>query len=63
MPKQQPNGTPSKKPAVPSVKRWPVKSLPTMVEILKSRKPEQANEVSWIEDGTARMKLGKRPRR
>jgi len=62
MPKQ-PNGTPGKKPPVPSITRRPILSFSTMVEILKNRKPEQADEVSWIDDGTARMKPGKRPRR
>jgi hypothetical protein len=43
--KQQPNGTPGKKPPVPSVKRRPVMSFSTMVEILKSRKLRRADEM------------------
>jgi len=45
MPKQQqPNGTPGKKPLAPSVKRRSAQSFSTMVEILKSRKPQQADD-------------------
>jgi len=43
MPKQL-NGSPGKKPPASSVKRRPVKSFSTMVEILKSRKPRRADE-------------------
>jgi hypothetical protein len=35
--REHPNGTPGKKPPAASVKRRPVKSFSSMVEILKSR--------------------------
>jgi hypothetical protein len=42
MPKH-PNSKPGKKPPEPSVKRMPVESFSTMVEILKSRKPRRTD--------------------
>src|SRR5260370_21513882 len=39
-----PTGTPGKKPPAPSVKRRSAQSFSIMVEILESRKPQQADD-------------------